>query len=93
MSFYAPVRTSRSRQRETSMLSAHEFATLLLVHRAPEQLQIDREDVVALVERHLIVMQYDAASGEHRPALTAEGLSVVRCVQRSGESEPDVTDA
>lgn len=26
------------------MLTAHEFATLLLVHRAPEQIGIDRED-------------------------------------------------
>lgn len=93
MSFFLPARAARSRQRGTSMLSAHEFATLLLVHRAPEQLQIDREDVVALVERHLIVMQYDYASGERRPALTAEGLSVVRCVQRNDASEPDVTDA
>ncbi|WP_175970546.1 hypothetical protein [Burkholderia sp. BCC0322] len=75
------------------MLSAHEFATLLLVHRAPEQIQTDREDVVALVARHLIVMQYDDASGECRPALTAKGLSVVQCVQRNDASEPDVTDA
>ncbi|NIE57128.1 MULTISPECIES: hypothetical protein [unclassified Burkholderia] len=75
------------------MLTAHEFATLLLVHRAPEQLQIDREDVLALVEQHLIVMQHDDASGERRPALTADGLSVVQCVQRNDASEPDVTDA
>lgn len=75
------------------MLTAHEFATLLLVHRAPEQLQIDREDVFALVEQHLIVMQHDDASGERRPALTADGLSVVQCVQRNDAREPDVTDA
>ncbi|MGU3781875.1 hypothetical protein [Burkholderia metallica] len=75
------------------MLSAHEFATLLLVHRAPAQIQIDREDFVALVERHLIVMQYDPASGERRPALTADGLSLVRCVQRNDTKEADVTDA
>ncbi|CAB3965975.1 preprotein translocase subunit SecA [Burkholderia cenocepacia] len=75
------------------MLTAHEFATLLLVHRAPEQIQIDREDVLALVEQHLIVMQHDDASGERRPALTADGLSVVQCVQRNDAQEPDVTDA
>ena len=72
------------------MLTAHEFATLL--HRAPEQLQIDREDVFALVEQHLIVMQHDDASGERRPALTADGLSVVQCVQRN-DARGDVTDA
>ena len=62
-------------------------------HRAPEQLQIDREDVFALVEQHLIVMQHDDASGERRPALTADGLSVVQCVQRNDARGFDVTDA
>ena len=64
------------------MLTAHEFAALFLAHHAPEQIQIDRDDVVALVERRLIVMEHDDASGAHRPALTADGLSVPRCVQR-----------
>ncbi|WP_176051045.1 hypothetical protein [Burkholderia sp. BCC1644] len=80
------------------MLTAHELATLFLAYRAPEQIQIDREDVVALVEQHLIVMQRDHASGERRPALTASGLSVVRRVQRvqrhdESESGADITDA
>ncbi|NTX32398.1 hypothetical protein HT746_35745 [Burkholderia pyrrocinia] len=48
------------------MLTAHEFAALFLVHRAPEQIQIDREDIVALVERHLIVVQRDAAASSAR---------------------------
>ncbi|KAG8152433.1 hypothetical protein [Burkholderia catarinensis] len=75
------------------MLTAHEFATLFLVHRAPEQLQIDREDVIALVEQHLIVMQRDDASGEYRPVLTADGLSVLRCMQRHGATDlNDLTD-
>ncbi|MCA7973641.1 hypothetical protein ACGTRS_10665 [Burkholderia semiarida] len=64
------------------MLTAHEFAALFLAHHAPEQIQIDRDDVVALVERRLIVMEHDDASGAHRPALTADGLSVLRGVQR-----------
>ncbi|MGS0895398.1 hypothetical protein ACVBGC_23115 [Burkholderia stagnalis] len=66
------------------MLTAHEFAALFLVHRAPEQIQLDRDDVVALVERRLIVMQRDT-SGASRPALTADGLSVLRCVQRDDD--------
>ncbi|VBB17176.1 hypothetical protein [Burkholderia stabilis] len=74
------------------MLTAHEFAVLFLVYRAPEQLQLDREDVVALVEQHLIVMQRDDASGKRRPALTADGLSVLRRVQRHDAGESDVTD-
>ncbi|PXX37043.1 MULTISPECIES: hypothetical protein [Burkholderia] len=75
------------------MLTAHEFAVLFLVYRAPEQIQIDREDVAALVEQNLIVMQGDDASGGRRPALTADGLSVLRCVQRHDGYEPDGTDA
>lgn len=75
------------------MLTAHEFAALFLVHHAPEQIQIDRDDVVALVERQLIVMQRDAMSGERRPVLTAGGLSVLRCVQRHDAAEPDGIDA
>ncbi|NTZ09201.1 hypothetical protein [Burkholderia metallica] len=81
------------------MLTAHEFAVLFLVHHAPEQIQTDRDDVVALVEQQLIVMQRDDASGAHRPALTADGLSVLRSVQRHDAAEShtiglnDVADA
>ncbi|WP_322085306.1 hypothetical protein [Burkholderia sp. BCC1999] len=74
------------------MLTAHEFAALFLVHHAPEQIQIDRDDVVALVEQHLIVMRRDDASGKHRPVLTAGGLSVLKCVQRHDGVETDATD-
>jgi len=63
------------------MLTAHEFAALFLVHHAPEQIQADREDIVALVEQHLIEMRSDE-SGANRLALTPDGLSIVQCVQR-----------
>ncbi|MGN7981834.1 hypothetical protein [Burkholderia sp. 22313] len=63
------------------MLTAHEFAALFLVHRAPEQIQSDREDIVALVEQHLIEMRSDE-SGASRLALTPDGLSIVQCMQR-----------
>ncbi|WP_322025490.1 hypothetical protein [Burkholderia sp. BCC1977] len=65
------------------MLTAHELAVLLLVHRASEQIQADRDDVRALVEQRLIVMRPDA-SGRRRPALTADGLTIVQRVQRYG---------
>ncbi|KVL56475.1 preprotein translocase subunit SecA [Burkholderia cepacia] len=74
------------------MLTAHEFSALFLVHHAPEQIQIDRDDVVALVEQQLIVMQRDDASGERRPVLTAGGLSILKCVQRHDGVETDATD-
>ncbi|MDF3084150.1 hypothetical protein [Burkholderia sola] len=75
------------------MLTAHEFAALFLAHHAPEQIQIDRDDIVALVEQHLIVMERDDASGQHRPALTADGLSVLRCVQRQDGARFDPAEA
>ncbi|ABO58678.1 MULTISPECIES: hypothetical protein [Burkholderia] len=70
------------------MLTAHEFAALFLVHRAPEQIQLDRDDVVALMERELIELQPDG-SGAHRPALTAGGLTMVRSVQRHDDRRVD----
>ncbi|MBR8034372.1 hypothetical protein [Burkholderia vietnamiensis] len=70
------------------MLTAHEFAALFLVHRAPEQIQLDRDDVVALMERELIELQPDG-SGAHRPALTAGGLTMVRRVQRHDDRRVD----
>ncbi|WP_321803784.1 hypothetical protein [Burkholderia sp. BCC1993] len=63
------------------MLTAHEFAALFLVHRAPEQIQADREDIVSLVEQHLIEMRADA-SGASRLALTPNGLSMVQRMLR-----------
>ncbi|RKU00212.1 preprotein translocase subunit SecA [Burkholderia sp. Nafp2/4-1b] len=63
------------------MLTAHEFAALFLVYRAPEQIQPDREDIVSLVEQHLIEMRADE-SGKSRLALTPDGLSIVQCMQR-----------
>ncbi|CAI9009508.1 MULTISPECIES: hypothetical protein [Burkholderia] len=68
------------------MLTAHEFAALFLVHRAPEQIQSDRDDVVALVEQQLIEIRCDA-SGASRPALTPDGLSIVQCMQRHGGTD------
>ena len=74
------------------MLTAHEFAALFLVYHAPEQIQTDRDDIVTLVERQLIVMRRDA-SGASRPALTPDGLSIVQCMLRHGSGGFDGPDA
>ena len=63
------------------MLTAHEFAALFLVLRTPEQIQADREDIVSLMEQHLIEIHSDE-SGARRLALTPNGLSIVQCMQR-----------
>lgn len=36
------------------MLSAHELATLILVTRSPEQVELSRADFAALHEKHLV---------------------------------------
>ena len=39
------------------MLSPHEFATLLLVKDAPNQVEMEREELDALLERKLIQLE------------------------------------
>ena len=55
------------------MLSPHEFATLLLVKDAPDQLQMDRAELDALLERQLVTLER-IASGNKRPQLTTDSL-------------------
>ncbi|MFP3646204.1 hypothetical protein [Paraburkholderia sp. SIMBA_054] len=61
------------------MLSPHEFATLMLVKSAPEQIDLNREELDTLVERQLIALE-QLASGARRPRLTCDGDSVLRAV-------------
>ncbi|WP_144152777.1 hypothetical protein [Paraburkholderia sp. BCC1885] len=63
------------------MLSPHEFATLMLVRNAPDQIHLDRTDLDALLERQLVSLQNLA--DKHRPAsLTASGDSILKAVER-----------
>jgi hypothetical protein len=64
---------------DTSMLSPHEFATLMLVKSAPEQIDLNREELDTLLERQLIALE-ELASGTRRPHLTRDGDSVLRAV-------------
>lgn len=63
------------------MLSPHEFATLLLVKDAPEQANMDRDELDALLEQQLVKLEA-LGSG----AATASPNSAMRpCVRsRSG---------
>jgi hypothetical protein len=40
-----------------TMLSPHEFATLLLIKNAPQQVEMDRDELDALLERQLIELE------------------------------------
>jgi hypothetical protein len=63
------------------MLSPHEFATLMLLKDAPDQIDPDREDLEALLERQLITLE-KLTSGQHRPLVTVNGHSVLKAAAR-----------
>ena len=63
------------------MLSPHEFATLMLINTAPDQIGLNREELDALLENQLIALE-QLACGRQLPRLTREGRSVLRAVAR-----------
>jgi len=63
------------------MLSPHEFATLLLVKAAPDQIDLDRAELDTLLEYQLVALE-QLASGVRRPRLTRVGDSVLQAVDR-----------
>lgn len=63
------------------MLSPHEFATLMLVASAPEQIDLNREELDTLLERQLIALE-QISSGAQRPHLTHDGDSILRAIAR-----------
>ncbi len=66
---------------ENTMLSPHEFATLLLLQEAPHQVDMVREDLDALLERQLIQLE-NLASGREQWSLTASGDSTMKAIKR-----------
>ena len=63
------------------MLSPHEFATLLLVKDAPNQVDMEREELDALFERQLVQLE-KLASGLKQWRLTEIGDSAIRAIKR-----------
>jgi hypothetical protein len=63
------------------MLSPHEFATLMLVRDAPDQIDPDHADLVTLLE-HQLVMLESLTSGQRRPLVTINGHSVLKAAAR-----------
>ena len=54
------------------MLSPHEFATLMLVRHAPDQLDMNRAELDALLEQQLVMLE-QSAEGDRRAQLTDQG--------------------
>jgi hypothetical protein len=71
----------RSVVMENTMLSPHEFATLLLVQEAPHQVEMEREELDALLERQLVQLE-NLASGRQQWRLTASGDSTIKAFKR-----------
>ncbi|MGN6648633.1 hypothetical protein [Trinickia sp.] len=63
------------------MLSPHEFATLLLVKDAPNQVDMEREELDALLEQQLVQLE-SLGSGNQQWRLTESGDSAIRAIKR-----------
>lgn len=70
------------------MLSPHEFATLMLVRHAPDQIDMNRAELDALLERQLVMLEH-TAGGHRRAHLTDRGRSFLDALhpeKSSGEA-------
>ncbi|MBB3259023.1 hypothetical protein F4827_003897 [Paraburkholderia bannensis] len=67
------------------MLSPHEFATLMLVRQAPDQLDMDRAELDALLERQLVMLEHCGA-GARRAYLTGKGQMFLDALHPGGAS-------
>lgn len=63
------------------MLSPHEFATLMLIRHAPEQIDMDRHELDILLERQLVALER-RDEGRHLPSLTMAGRSLLDALGR-----------
>ncbi|WP_180970673.1 hypothetical protein [Burkholderia sp. WAC0059] len=69
------------------MLSPHEFATLMLVKNAPDQIDMSRAELETLMERQLVMLE-QLAEGHRRPALTPSGDSLLLATRLHHEQSP-----
>jgi hypothetical protein len=63
------------------MLSPHEFAILMLIKDAPDQIDLDGAELDTLLERQLVALE-QLAAGHQPPHLTGDGDSVLQTVAR-----------
>ena len=64
-----------------TMLSTHEMTTLMIAWDAPDQIELERDELVTLIEHRLIAVD-QPASGCRRVQVTAEGRAVLKAVSR-----------
>lgn len=64
-----------------TLLSPHEFATLMLIRSAPDQIDMTRTELDFLLDRRLVSLE--PRPGAHRlPRLTPAGVSLLEAVMR-----------
>lgn len=61
------------------MLSPHEFATLLLVKDAPDQAEMERDELDALLEQQLV--RLEALGSGRRYCVTESGDAALRLIK------------
>jgi hypothetical protein len=64
---------------ERTMLSPHEFATLLLVKDAPDQAMMERAELDALLEQQLV--RLEALGSGRRYCVTEHGDAALRSIK------------
>lgn len=64
-----------------NMLSPHELATLMLIKNAPGRIEPDREELWALRDLHLVIVD-TPESGFPTPRVTPQGDALLRAVAR-----------
>jgi len=72
------------------MLSPHEFATLMLVRSAPDQVDMNRAELDTLLERQLVSLE-QLAEGHRRLSLTHSGRSLLDTVDRGDDQAAGFT--
>jgi hypothetical protein len=63
------------------MLSPHEFATLMLVRNAPDQINLAHADLDTLLTYRLVALDQDPP-GSARPYVTHQGEAVLYAMTR-----------
>ena len=63
------------------MLSPREFATWMLVKDAPDQIDLNCEELDTLLERQLVALEL-LATGRPRPRVTPDGHAILQAVAR-----------
>ncbi|WP_426400415.1 hypothetical protein ACN9M1_20605 [Ralstonia sp. R-29] len=75
------------------MLSAHEFATLMLVSQSPEQVDMNRAELETLLERQLVMLERAAEGHRRRAQLTDTGRLLLQALHPEDRHDRPATES